>query len=81
MSLFFFKYFKNIIFRNFPGGPVVEGPPCNTGDTGLIPGPGTKMPHAGEQLNQVLPQLENLCMAMKDPQRSQGSQLRPKAAK
>ena len=60
---------------------MVEGPPCNTGDTGLIPGPGTKMPHAGEQLNQVLPQLENLCMAMKDPQRSQGSQLRPKAAK
>ena len=46
---------------------MVESPPCNTGDKGLIPGPGTKIPHAREQLNQVLPQLENPCMAMKDP--------------
>ena len=22
-----------------PGGPVVKNPPCNAGDTGLIPGP------------------------------------------
>ena len=25
---------------NVPGGPVVESPPANAGDTGLIPGPG-----------------------------------------
>ena len=33
------------------GGPVVENPPCNEGDSGSIPGQGTKIPHALEQLN------------------------------
>ena len=37
--------------RDFPGGPVVENPPCNAGDLGSIPGQGTKTPHALEQLN------------------------------
>ena len=36
--------------RDFPGGPVVENLPCNAGDTGLIPGGGTKIPQAKEQL-------------------------------
>ena len=26
--------------QGFPGGPVVEHPPCNPRDTGPIPGPG-----------------------------------------
>ena len=26
--------------KGFPGGPVVKNPPCNAGDTSLIPGPG-----------------------------------------
>ena len=26
--------------QDFPGGPVVENPPANAGDTGSIPGPG-----------------------------------------
>ena len=26
--------------------PVVKNPPCNAGDAGLIPGQGTKIPHA-----------------------------------
>ena len=30
----------------FPGGPVVKNLPCNSGDTGLLPGQGTKIPHA-----------------------------------
>ena len=30
----------------FPGGPVVKNPPANAGDTDLIPGFGTKIPHA-----------------------------------
>ena len=34
----------------FPGGPVVKNSPCNAGDTGSIPGWGTEIPHAGEQL-------------------------------
>ena len=32
--------------RHFPGGPVVKNLPCNAGDLGLIPGWGTKTPHA-----------------------------------
>ena len=27
-------------FTSFTGDPVVKNPPCNAGDTGLIPGPG-----------------------------------------
>ena len=30
----------------FPGGPVVKNPPSYSGDTGSIPGQGTKIPHA-----------------------------------
>ena len=33
-----------------PCGPVVKNLPCNAGDMGLIPGEGTKMPHARKQL-------------------------------
>ena len=29
--------------RDFPGGPVVKNLPSNAGDTGLIPGQGTKI--------------------------------------
>jgi len=36
--------------QDFPGGPVVKNPPTNAGDTGSIPGQGTKIPHAVEQL-------------------------------
>ena len=31
---------------DFPGGPVAKSPPYNAGDTGLIPGQGTTIPHA-----------------------------------
>ena len=34
---------------DFPGGPVVKNPPYNAGDVGLIPGQGTKIPHAAGQ--------------------------------
>ena len=37
--------------RDFPGGPAVKNPPSNAGDTGLIPGWGTKIPHATGQLS------------------------------
>ena len=37
--------------RDFPGGPVVKNPPYNAGDTGLIPGLGSKIPHATGQLS------------------------------
>ena len=31
---------------DLPGGPVVKTPPSSAGDWGLIPGEGTKIPHA-----------------------------------
>ena len=34
-----------------PGGPVVQSPPCSARDAGSIPGQGTKIPHAMEQLS------------------------------
>ena len=50
---------------------MVKNLPCNAGDTGLIPGLGTKIPHAEEQLipsattTELASQLENLCAATK----------------
>ena len=37
--------------RSFPGCPVVRSLPANAGDTGSIPGPRTKIPHATGQLS------------------------------
>ena len=36
---------------DFPGGSVGKDPSYNTGDVGLTPGWGTKVPHATEQLS------------------------------
>ena len=51
---------------DFPSGPVIKHPPCNAGDSGLIPGQGTRTPHAVEQLKAHVPQLESSCTAAKD---------------
>ena len=32
---------------------MAKGLPCNGGDTDSIPGPGTKIPHASEQLSPL----------------------------
>ena len=37
--------------RDFPGGPVVKNLLSNAGDTGSIPGQGTKIPHATGKLS------------------------------
>ena len=63
---------RNREAREFPGGPVVKNPPCNAGDVGSIPGQGTKIPYAAEQLSPpynywaCAPQLESLGTAPKD---------------
>ena len=44
------KQLREAAARDFPGGPVVKNPPTNAEDTGSIPGQGTKIPHALEQL-------------------------------
>ena len=42
-----FKIYEELIqLRDFPGSPVVQNPPSNAGDVGLIPGQGTKIPQA-----------------------------------
>ena len=46
----YLSFYLKELDRDFPGGPVVENSPCSAGDTGLIPGQGTKIPHAAEQL-------------------------------
>ena len=45
----------------FPGVPVVKNLLCNAGDVGLIPGRGTKIPYAGEQLSLPITTTESLC--------------------
>ena len=37
--------------KNPPGGPVAGNLPANAGDMGSIPGQGTKIPHAAQQLS------------------------------
>ena len=41
--------------RDYPGGPVVKNPPCNSGDLGSIPSQGTKIPYALEPLSPSAP--------------------------
>ena len=80
---------KNIN-RNFPDGSVVKNLPCNAGDTGSVPGPRIKTPHALGQLSPCMASVEftcfwslckgHLCHNWKDyvpSERSHLTQLRP----
>ena len=51
LSLRNLQGFKNSASGDFPGGPMEKDPPYNAGDTGSIPGQGTKIPHAAGQLS------------------------------
>ena len=42
---------RNANWGDFLGGPGVKNSPPNVGDMGLIPGWGTMIPHAMEQLS------------------------------
>ena len=45
---------------------MVKNPPCNAGRMGLIPGQGTKIPHAARQLSRVpQPRESTACAATK----------------
>ena len=48
--------------RDFPGGPVVKNLPSNAGDSGSIPGGGTKIPHAVGQLSPCATTTELACL-------------------
>ena len=56
--------FKNK-HKDFSGGPGVQNPPVNAGDTGSIAGPGRS--HTRQQLSHV-PQLLSLCSRACQPQ-------------
>ena len=43
----------NTLSRNFPSGPVVKNLPADARDTGLMPGPGTKIPDVRGQLSKT----------------------------
>ena len=45
------KAFSKVYACNFPSGPVVKIPPCNSGDMGSITGRRIKIPHAMKQLS------------------------------
>ena len=55
------KKTKEANMRDFPGGPVDKNPPSNAGDTGSIPGRGTKIPHATGQLGPLAATREPKC--------------------
>ena len=50
------------IAGDFAGGSVVKNLPSNAGDAGLIPGQGTKFPHAVEQLRSNATTTELACL-------------------
>ena len=81
MLFFNKKVFSKLILhrkssgRDFPGGPVVKNLPSNAGNVDLIPGQGTKIPHATRQLSPHATTTEPTCS------RAQVPQLRPSAAK
>ena len=65
--------FKKISSRDFPDGPLVKNPCCNSENAGLVPGQGTKIPRAAEQLRPRTTATEparrnySLCATTKDP--------------
>ena len=75
---------NDTVLRDSPGGPLVKNLPCNARDAGSIPGRGTKISHAVEQLNRHAtarePVHHNKGSRMTQ-QRSHVLQLRPDVAK
>ena len=65
-SLAFVLTVLNLVYQRgiqegLPGGPVVKNLPCNTGDIGLIPRQGTRIPHAMEHLSPHATNTEPTC--------------------
>ena len=58
---------KNHQAWDFPGGPVVKNPPCNEGNTVLIPGWRIKNPHAMWQKKKKKKNLQALELTMQNP--------------
>ena len=54
---------QNIMFKDFPGGPMVKNSPGNAGDMSPIPDRTTKIPHAVEQLAPRTAAVEPACLS------------------
>ena len=63
------------VLGNFPGGPVVKNPSCKAGHTDLIPGQGTKIPHAWDQLSPVTQMKDPATKILSVATETQGSQI------
>jgi len=50
-SMFSEKTSLRAVSGDFPGGLVVKNPSSSAGDVGSIPGQGTRIPHATEQVS------------------------------
>ena len=61
--------------RDFPFGPVVKNPPSNAVDAGSIPGWGTKIPHAAEQLSLRTVTTEHACSGARTTREPRAAQL------
>ena len=49
------------MLRDFPGGLVVKSLLCNASEKGSIPGQGTEIPPAAEQISQQAATTESAC--------------------
>ena len=52
---------------DFPGGPVVKNPTLSMRGAGSIPGQGTKIPHAMEQLSPQGQKRKKVSAGLVDP--------------
>ena len=78
------KKLKKQCQGDFLGGPVVKNLPCNAEDVGSIPGWGTSIPHAVEQLSLHAATREFDCCnesSLMMQQKFHVLQLRPNAGK
>ena len=66
---------KNLELLDFPGGTVDKNLPANTGDTGLIPGPGRS--HVPQRNQAHAPQRMSLCSRARKPQPLKSEHLEP----
>ena len=57
----YFSELEVMYSGDFPHGPVVKNLLCNPGDSGSIPGSGTKIPHAARKLCPQTVTPEALC--------------------
>ena len=65
---------NSIVVRDFPGGPGAKNLPSNAGDVGLIPGQGTKIPHAVVQVCLSVATRDVCVLQLEKARKTQGIQ-------